>query len=309
MYPSNLLPGNESERTEFKTSFNEDVITTLVAFSNTKGGVVYIGISDNREVKGIHIGKETIAGWVNEIRNKTAPAIIPDIEVIRLEEKEVVSISISEYPVKPVSTRGRYYRRVGNSNHLLSVTEVVDIHLQSMNSSWDYYIDPIHSIDQISFEKVQSAIEIMNQNHLTISDDPLSFLQKYDLVRENKLTNAAWLLFKKSDSAITAIELGRFQNEIVIKDAARTKADVLTQIEQVLDFVKKHINKEVVITGNARNIQKWQYPMEAIREIVINMIVHRDYRSSSDSIVKIFDDKIEFYNPGRLPDNIILKIY
>jgi ATP-dependent DNA helicase RecG len=47
-----------------------------------------------------------------------------------------------------------------------------------------------------------------------------------------------------------------------------------------------------------------QYPLEAIREIVMNMIVHRDYRSASDSIVKIFNDKIEFYNPGRLPDNI-----
>jgi ATP-dependent DNA helicase RecG len=56
--------------------------------------------------------------------------------------------------------------------------------------------------------------------------------------------------------------------------------------------------------GSAQNPQKWQYPLEAIREIVLNMIIHRDYRSSSDSIVKIFNDKIEFYNQGRLPDNI-----
>jgi ATP-dependent DNA helicase RecG len=72
-------------------------------------------------------------------------------------------------------------------------------------------------------------------------------------------------------------------------------------------FVKKHINKEVIITGNPYNTQKWQYPMEAIREIITNMIVHRDYRSASDSIVKIFKDKIEFYNPGRLPENISIK--
>lgn len=98
-----------------------------------------------------------------------------------------------------------------------------------------------------------------------------------------------------------------FQNEIVIKDSARTKADVLTQTEQVLDFVRKHINKEVIITGNAQNIQKWQFPIEAIREIVINMVVHRDYRLTSDSIVKIFDNKIEFFNPGRLPDTISIQ--
>ena len=74
-----------------------------------------------------------------------------------------------------------------------------------------------------------------------------------------------------------------------------------------MDFVRKHINKEVIITGEAQNIQKWQYPLEAIREIVMNMIVHRDYRSSSDSIVKVFNNKIEFYNPGRLPDNITVE--
>lgn len=302
-----ILPTSESEKIEFKTSFNEDVIETLVAFSNTKGGTVYIGITDTSEVKGIQLGKETTAQWINEIKNKTAPQIFPDIDVLTIDDKTLVSFSVIEYPIKPVSTRGKYYKRVGNSNHLLSVSEVVDLHLQSINSSWDAYPDPVHSMDDISLDKVQAAIITMKQNHLSIIENPLSFLMKYDLVRENKLTNAAYLLFKKNDSAITTIELGRFQNEIIIKDSARTKADVLTQIEQVLDFVRKHINKEVIITGNAQNIQKWQFPIEAIREIVINMIVHRDYRLTSDSIVKIFANKIEFYNPGRLPDTISIQ--
>jgi ATP-dependent DNA helicase RecG len=98
--------------------------------------------------------------------------------------------------------------------------------------------------------------------------------------------------------------LGHFQDPITIKDTARTKSDVITQIEEVLDFIKKHINLEVIITGAPHNIQKWQYPMEALREIVTNMIVHRDYRASADSIVKIYPNKIEFYNPGHLPDEI-----
>ena len=85
------------------------------------------------------------------------------------------------------------------------------------------------------------------------------------------------------------------------------KADIIAQTDQVMDFVLKHINKEIIITGEAQNTQKWQYPLEAIREIVMNMIVHRDYRSASDSIVKIFNNKIEFYNPGRLPDNITVE--
>ncbi len=302
-----MLPKKETDSIEYKTAFNENVIETLVAFSNTKGGTVYIGIADNSDILGVTIGKESLAKWVNEVKVKTIPQIIPDIETLNVKGKTIVLLSVNEYPVKPVSTRGRYFKRVGSSNHLLSVSEVVDLHLQSLNSSWDAFPDPVHSIDDISMEKVQQSINMMIRNRITIIEDPLSFLVKNNLIRESKLTNASYLLFKKKESVDTAIELGRFQNEITIKDSLRTKSDVIKQIDQVIEFVKKHINKEIIITDKPHNIQKWQYPIEAIREIVINMIVHRDYHLPSDSIVKIFDNKIEFYNPGRLPDSITVQ--
>jgi len=166
------------------------------------------------------------------------------------------------------------------------------------------YPDPIHTLEDISLNKVTKAMEYLSMHGITVNETVIPFLLKYDLLRDNRPTNAAYLMFKSKDSVLTTIELGRFQDHITIKDTARTKSDILTQIGEVIDFVKKHINLEVIITGNPQNTQKWQYPLEAIREIVLNMIIHRDYRSSSDSIVKIFNDKIEFYNPGRLPDNI-----
>jgi ATP-dependent DNA helicase RecG len=296
---------NESQHIEFKSGFNEDVIETLVAFANTKGGKVLVGVNNDGEpVKNFTIGQESIQSWVNEIKTKTQPSIIPDAEVIGYKGGEIVEFAVQEFPIKPVSCRGKYFKRVKNSNHLLSASEVVNLHLQTINSSWDAYPDTIHTPDDISLEKIQASIETMKSNGLTINETPISFLLKYDLLREGKLTNAAYLLFKKADTFNTTIELGRFQDAITIKDTARTKTDIITQIEQTLDFVRKHINKRVIITGEARNTQKWQYPMEAIREIVINMIIHRDYRSASDSIVKVFDNKIEFYNPGRLPDGI-----
>ncbi len=302
-----IIPLAESDNVEFKTAFNEAVIETLVAFSNTKGGTVYIGITDNSDIMGVMIGKESFANWVNEVKGKTIPQIIPDIKTVNLGGKTVVLMNVNEYPVKPVSTRGRYFKRVGNSNHLLSVSEVVDLHLQSLNSSWDAFPDPVHSIDDISMDKVQLSIDMMTTNRLTIAENPLSFLHKYNLIRVRKLTNAAYLLFKRDETAETTIELGRFQTEIIIKDSKRSKSDVIAQIDQVIDFVKKHINKQVIITDKPHNVQKWQYPMEAIREIIVNMVVHRDYRLASDSIVKIFDHKIEFYNPGRLPDTISIE--
>ncbi|GHU62010.1 ATP-dependent DNA helicase [Bacteroidia bacterium] len=298
----------ETQHIEFKPKFNEDVIETLVAFANTKGGRVLVGVDNNGQpLKDFTIGNESLQNWVNEIKNKTQPQIIPDVYSQIIDNYEVAVFEVQEYPIKPVATRGKYYKRVKNSNHLLSTMEVVNLHLQTINSSWDAYPDAIHSLNDISLEKVQAAIEEMRKNGLTITETPIEFLQKKDLLRGGQLTNAAYLLFKTNDSFLTSIELGRFQTPIIIKDTARTKADVLTEIEDVLMFVRKHTNKRMIFTGEAKRIEKWQYPMEAIREIVTNMIIHRDYRSTADSIVKIFDNKIEFYNPGKLPEEITLE--
>lgn len=297
----------ESEKIEFKTSFGQDTIETLVAFANAKGGNVLIGVSNNAEIVGVTVSKESINQWINEIKSKTAPLVIPDADVLDVDGKVVVCLTIAEYPIKPVSFKGRYFRRKANSNHQLSPGEVANLHLQSINSSWDAYPREGKIIDDISFDKIQAVIERMRKNNLSITEDPLSFLYKYNMIKDDRLTNAAYLLFKKEDSYDTTIELGRFQDEITIKDTARSKSDIITQIEEVMDFVLKHINKEVIITGSPYNTQKWQYPLEALREIITNMVIHRDYRSSSDSIVKIFDDKIEFYNPGRLPEDITIE--
>ncbi|GHV45442.1 ATP-dependent DNA helicase [Bacteroidia bacterium] len=298
----------ETQHIEYKSSFNEDLIETLVAFANTRGGKVYVGVDDKgKPVKNFTIGKESLQNWANEVKNKTQPQIIPDVEIVDYKGAEIAEFRIQEYPIKPVACRGKYFKRVKNSNHLLSVTEVVNMHLQTLNTSWDAYPDAVHTLDDISLEKVQAAIEVMKSGGLTVNETPVAFLQKKDLLREGKLTNAAYLMFKTNDSYLTSIELGRFQTPTIIKDTARTKADVLTEIEDVMAFVQKHANKRMIFTGAARRIEKWQYPMEAIREIVINMIIHRDYRSSADSIVKIFDNKIEFYNPGKLPEEITIE--
>jgi len=81
------LPKEESVTVEFKNTFNEEAIETLVAFSNAKGGTVYVGVSDKGKVQGITVGKETIPNWINEIKSKTSPQIIPDAEMLTLENK------------------------------------------------------------------------------------------------------------------------------------------------------------------------------------------------------------------------------
>ena len=84
-----LIKTGESETFEFKEKFDERTIESAVAFSNTKGGTIFIGVSDQNNIKGIKIGKETINQWTNQISQSTDPRIIPELEEISIDGKTV----------------------------------------------------------------------------------------------------------------------------------------------------------------------------------------------------------------------------
>ena len=296
------IRSGESETVEFKSSFDKETIETLVAFANTKGGKVFVGVSDSGEVRGIQVGRETVQSWINQVKLNTSTSIVPDVEVYEIEGKTVVVLDVSEYPIKPVAFKGRYFKRVKNANHQLSTTEVVNLHLQSCNTSWDSSLDDQHTETDISLDKVQNFVDMANKVRvIPIADDPLVVMQKYELLREGRITRAAFLLFMAGESSLTTVELGRFQTETDIKDGARLKTDLFSEVDGIMAFIRKHINRAYIITGKPQRDERWDYPLDALREIVLNAVIHRDYASSSDSIVKIFDERIEIYNPGKLP--------
>ena len=305
-----MLPTSEDAKTEFKQSFSDDVIIALVAFANSKGGKVYVGMRDNGTVCGVSLGKEALQTWINEIKQKTEPSIIPDVEVIDVQGKHVVMLSVQEYPVKPVSTKGRYYVRQSNSNHLMSAFEISNSILQTKNSSWDYYPCPGKTLSDIDIEKVKKVMRVIaKRNDRFNITDPMEFLRKYELIDDqNHISNGCYLMFCKDINILTTIQMGHFASEIVIKDDYIVDSDIIEQVDEVMQFIRKHINKALIIVDTqTQNIQRWDYPLDALREIVLNMIVHRDYRAKSESTIKIFSDHILFYNPGQLPDGITIE--
>jgi ATP-dependent DNA helicase RecG len=113
-------------------------------------------------------------------------------------------------------------------------------------------------------------------------------------------------LFSKNEVFDATISIGRFSTETSIKDSLVLQTDLFTEVDETLTFVRKHINKNYIITGDPKREERWEYPLEALREIIVNMIVHRDYQNAGESIVKIFDHKIAFYNPGCLGNGLTI---
>ena len=145
----------ENTTTEFKESFDQEVIETAVAFANTDGGTIFIGVSDKAESRGITIGKETLRDVSNRIAQATEPRVIVEVESVDVAEKSVLLIHIAETSIKPVSVKGRCYKRVGNSNRVMSPQEIAQMHLNAIGQSWDQLFVTRAGMDDIDKKKVE----------------------------------------------------------------------------------------------------------------------------------------------------------
>ncbi len=299
-----ILKKGESETVEFKTRFNKETIISLAAFANTKGGKVIVGVDNKGRVIGIHVGPETVQRYLNEIKVATYPQIIPNVDKHQIDGKTVRVFEISEYPVKPISFKNRYYKRVRNSNHLLTLDEIVDLQQQSLNISYDAYPlkENLSSLDTALLEKF---VETTNsRGRINLQDDLLTNLTKLKLVQVGKPTLAAMLLFGNHGYSI---HIGRFKSEDTIIDDLLMKDPLLVALDEAMIFIKKHISLSYRFDGSLKRKERWQYPLEAIRELLLNSVVHRDYKRASDIVIKIFDDRIVFTNPGRIYGNLTIQ--
>ena len=293
---------DESQYVEFKSSFNEAVIETVCAFVNAKGGCVYVGLDDKGiPVPNFSIGKETIQNWINEIKNKTQPSIIPDVEAVMIEGKEVICIRVNEFPVKPVSFRGRYYKRVNNANHQLSTMEITNLSLQSLQLSWDSY--PAHgkSLKHLDLDKVNFFFEkVKTMGRFNLEGTWIEKLHKLKLLQNDVVSNAAWLLFANEPTGYN-VHLGRLKTPSMIIDDKMLNGTLFEVVEETMKYIIGQIKVAFEIKGMpTQRTEIFEYPLPALREIVLNAIIHRDYTSPIDMQIKIFDNYISIYNPGGL---------
>ncbi|MHC1575879.1 MAG: RNA-binding domain-containing protein [Methanosarcinaceae archaeon] len=308
-----LVKNGESETLEFKEKFDERTIESVVAFANAKGGTVLIGVSDKGEIRGVNIGKETLNNWVNRISQSTEPRIIPEIEVYDTDDKRVAAVCVQEYPIKPVSFKGRSFRRAGSSNRVLTTREIAELHLHSTNTSWDMYTAQNATMGDLDLEKVKRFMrraKAVGRKPIGDDETPLQVLEKMDLVRNGQPTWAATLLFHRNLRRFMSqatLHCGRFKERTVIIDDRLIEDNLMEQVDEAMDFVRKNINVKFVMTGRPRRDEVWDYPLEAVREAIINAICHRDYTIFGNTEVRIYDNELVVWSPGSLPYGITLE--
>jgi len=308
-----IIQKGESETAEFKESFDRETIETASAFANTKGGVVLVGVSDAGEIRGAQMGKESLRDWANKISQGTEPRVIPEIEIGEINGKNVVIIRVREFPIKPVSVKGRYLRRVGNSNRVMTAQEIAQAHFNSAGMSWDRFPARGATVEDIDLEKVKRCVKKADETgrrKVLESEDPLQVLKKLELIAEGKPTWAAVLLFGKEVDRFLSqavIHCGRFKDETEVIDNRIVEGAITEQLEEAMDFIRKNISVRFVMTGKPAREEIWDYPLEALREAIINAVCHRDYTIPSNTDIRIYDDALIIWNPGGLPSGITME--
>ena len=302
----NLILAGESECLEFKASFDRESIETLTAFANTNGGTLLVGVQDSGAVTGVTIGKETVQNWVNQIKMATTPAIIPDVALVSVDEKNIVAFSTAPFPVKPVACKGKYFRRIQAANHLMSLNQVSDAYLKTFQLSWDSYQCGDAHLEDIDPKKLDTFIEKVNRvERFHLDENHLYTLGKLRLIKDAIPTNAAMLLFSTNPLPYN-IHIGRFTDPATIRDDIQITDTLPDAFSRAMQAIAKHINISFRISGIERE-EVWEYPQVAIREALANAIVHRDYQNPSDIQIRIFDDRLTIYSPGRLYGNLTIE--
>jgi len=264
-------------------------------------------------VVGTLIGTESFRDWANTISQSTEPRLIPDIEIQSRDGKPVATIHIKENPLKPVSVRGRCYRRVGSSNRAMQPHEIAEMHLQSIGSSWDLTPAPKTTLADLDLAKVADYIRKANETgrrSIAPGESPQTVLEKIGLVHDSKPTWAAILLFGKDPQRYLSqatMHCGFFDtDEISVLDDRMARGTIPEQVNDAMEFIRKNIRVAFVMTGEPERKQVWDYPVEALREAVVNAICHRDYTISSAVEIRILRDSLKVWSPGWLASGITL---
>lgn len=286
----------ENENTEFKSALTGDIYKEVIAFANNGGGVIYIGVDDNGNETGVADVDETYTRLTNGIRD----AISPDVTVFckySLNENNVIKIEISEGARKPYYLKSKGIKPSG---------VYVRQGASSVPASEDQIRLMIKMSDGDSFEGIRS----LNQE-LTFVSAKQAF-EKYGVeFSENKYrvlgittdsndlyTNLGLLLSDQCRHSIKAAVFADEDNTSFL-DSKEFTGSILRQLDDAYSYLMLNNRNNAEFKGLER-VEHYSYPQEALREALLNALVHRDYAFSGSIIININESQIEFISLGGL---------
>lgn len=295
----------ESQTIEFKPSWQDEYLKWICAFANTDGGRLIIGVDDNGNLIGIKDSKKLLEDLPNKCRNILG--IIPSVQLKREKDKDIIVIEV-EHSYAPISYHGKFYVRSGSTVQELKDKDLTRFLISKSGKDWDEYVEETVSIEDINIETIEKFKRIAIKRIPFVKDesDPIKLLEKLNLMDNGKLKRAAILLFGKNPKRYWTsafIKIGKFKTDTDIISYDDIEGNLFEQVEKTMEILRtKYLISEIRFEGIYRK-EELEYPEEALREAIINAVIHRDYIGPHIQL-KIYPDKVILWNVGTLPKEI-----
>jgi ATP-dependent DNA helicase RecG len=295
---------SENVFVEFKREYTPAIIKTVVAFANTNGGTIYIGVDDKGNVVGVEDADSAMLQLSNAVRDSIKPDVTLFVEYHQeiIEDKTIVRAEVQKgsscpyyLAAKGIRPQGVFVRQGAST---VPATETAILRMIKDTDGERY--EDVRSLNQeLTFVEAEKEFKERSVPFGVNQQKTLGLMNA-----DGIYTNLGLLL---SDQCVHTVKFAVYEgaSKAQFKDRREFAGSLLKQLNDVFEFIDRYNRNRSEIDGLHR-IDRRDYPVEAVREALLNALVHRDYSFSDGTLISIFDDRIEFVSIGGLVRGITM---
>ncbi len=301
---------SESQNIEWKKSWHDDYLKWVCGFANAFGGTIFIGKGDDGVIINLADYRNLLEAIPNKIREHLG--IIAEVNLHQENEAHYLEIVVPPYTV-PVSLRGRYYYRTGSTKLELTGNALNEFLLKKSGKTWDNIPEAAATFNDIDAESVKTFIKDAQKSGRMPDVSELSIEELFEKLRlsdNGEIKRAAIILFGKDPNRFypnVLVKIGRFgSDDADLKFQETEEGNLIQLLKNVPNQLNyKFFTKPIDFEGMQR-VEKGEYPVAALREMLLNALVHRTYMGSMIQL-RVYDNKLTLWNEGNLPEGMELE--
>ena len=271
----------EHQNIEYKQSWRDDYLKWVCGFANANGGTIYIGKDDHGKITGIVEYKKLMEDIPNKIHDILG--VMTEVNLKKKSKLHFIEIVVPAYSV-PISFRGRYYYRMGSTKRELTGSALNEFLLRKTGKTWDEVVEPNAKLSDIDKKSVQIFLKSADQAKRFPSDEKLplkELLSKLQLMEKGRLRRAALVLFGKDPRRFfpsMCVRIGRFgESKVDLRFQESIEGNLIYCLQETLEMLDRKFLISPVSFEGIHRIEKWQYPLPALREVLLNALIHKNY--------------------------------
>ena len=295
----------ETQTVEYKQTWRDEFLKEICGLANAQGGTLFIGIDDKGNVCGINNAKELLETLPNKIT--MTMGIISAVNVLQKEGKDYLQIITDAHPY-PINYKGIYYLRSGSTNQELKNNALNQFLLQKRGKTWDSVPQPYLESKDLDEQSIQifqaNALRSQRMNEADFVGTREHLLQKLHLYEGAYLKRAAALLFHPDPEVFITgawVKIGYFQTNSDLLFQDEIHGSLFVQVKQIMDLLTTKYMKSIIRYEDIQRIDELPVPRTALREAVMNAVIHKFYGSGNPIQISIYEDKLMIYNSAILP--------